>query len=247
VHDREDTGFRGRPLGVLGAAFASALGRRSVREADPERREVVHTDDRSRGVLDCAHRLAAAGREDDAAVAEIRKAAKAKQRTLDDALRASRFAGHHLEERQANLVFRLLHAARGDGHISPPSDSDERRIRTVEAFTSTPLADQWELLVEREPRLAEIEKDVKAGRFGPLRAHPGGDRKLLAETARGSIELDRRLRDLLGPSSAQQDTLMLTGQARESARTYLADPARPSRTAALPEPATHPPRKRAKS
>lgn len=221
------------------------------RRQDPDRPEMVPGGPKVTAVLRRAGELARENRQDSDAVASIRAAAAGSRRTLEQAARASRFDGLHHELRDQNFVFRLIEAARAGTPVAAVSEDDRGRIDAVEAMMALSQAERWELLCQREPRLAGIEQDVRSGRFGRVRPTPRGqrvdtgrrsvgadgrerivfrsergphseqERRELAETAHNSSALNRRLSQLLGPASGHDDALLQTKRAQQTALAHL--------------------------
>ncbi len=106
---------------------------------DPDRPGMVRTTPKSDAVLARAKELAYEGREDAAAVEELRALAHGSRRTLRLAERGGRFGGHHRELAFANRVNRLLQAACKGGAVPPVSEDDRARIAVVEAFRVLPV------------------------------------------------------------------------------------------------------------
>lgn len=204
--------------------------RELFRRKDPNRPESFRTTPESDAVLDHAHRLAREGREDSAAVAELRAVAEQRRQTLKLALAASRFAGYYQEYRHANLVYRLLVAATADTDVPDVTASHRRLIAAVEELQALPEQEQWARIVDLQPRLRVLENQVRSGAFGSFtrdepteatlqraRRQIGPDgrtvraiprdrsvrRDLVALQTEGRhvLELTARLRHLVGPSS----------------------------------------------
>jgi hypothetical protein len=201
--------------------------------------------------VELANQLALEDREDDDAVAELVAAAGGSRRTLRRARQVSRFGGWHREYRHANRVYRLLDAACEGGHVTGVAAEDSRRIVEVEAMMALSRDERWALLVDREPALLDIERDVRAGVFGQLRTTYHRDRvktgrtmigpdgktrtgtrtsdapyseaesQELRTTANNKLRLHRRVAQVLGPDSRQHDLLLRSGRARDAAEDYL--------------------------
>ncbi len=143
--------------------------RRAKKGEDHDRPQILSTNAKSKAVLDRAKELACDGREDEAAVAELRALAGGRRRTLRQAERASHLMGYHHERAEANRASRLLKAALAGESVPPaPSAQDRRRIDAVEALSQLPRAEQWAQLTRLQPPLVELDADARAGRFGDL-------------------------------------------------------------------------------
>jgi hypothetical protein len=134
-------------------------------------------------VVTHANQLAAQGREDDQAVAELRTLARGKRRVLKSALRASYQGGLHREQVQVNRAYRLILAAQ-DGSVVPPvADDDRERIAEVEGLMALSRDERWARLVQGEPRLTGALAAMASSQVGC--SGVTGDR-LVGEVARGS-------------------------------------------------------------
>jgi hypothetical protein len=100
-----------------------------------------------------------------------------------------------------------------------------------------PDGELWADLVVREPKLAELAADVRAGRYGlkmdesPTSAQLGDPeyRRQLGESARLTLELFERVKQCVGPLSRSADPVINSRAARAIATSYL-DRLRPSAT-----------------
>ena len=206
-----------RGVGPVGAALLCAMARRHVRASDPERPEVVELNRRSRAVLECAQRLAGEGRSDPGAVAEITEVARSKEKVLAQALRASQFAGRHLELADPNLTYRLLRAAVDRSEVAALGPDETGVIAAVAAFHALALDARWTFLVDRQPALRALEADALAGDYGALEFDPQANREQLLADGRRTSELDRRLQDLVGPTAASDEPVIGSYSAYEAA------------------------------
>jgi hypothetical protein len=214
---------------IAGAAAALSL----LRGAEKQHREtespgIVRLDDRSNAVFERAEELAAEGREDRAAVAELIALADGNLETLRNAERASRLGGLHHESSEDNLVYRLLQATISGGPVGPATPDQAERFRLLDSFAEKPVAQQWAQLIARQPSLAEVDGDVRAGRLGDSRRTRSSElprneeqRRAYAEQIRDQSRLDARLSQLVGPECGQDDALLSSQVAYEAARSYL--------------------------
>jgi hypothetical protein len=134
---------------------------------------------------------------------------------------------------------------------SAPWTADRRRIEEVEAMMALSRPERWALLVDREPRLLEVENEVRGGAFGGLRSDDqsrgvktgksriGPDGRAMyagrsvdgpdtqAEihavnvAANSRTMLHKRIAVLLGPDSGQRDLLLGSTRAHQAAEGYL--------------------------
>jgi hypothetical protein len=118
-------------------------------------------------------------------------------------------------------------------------------------MTALSRDERWAPLVDREPGLLDIERDVRAGVFGQLRTTyhrervrtgntimgPDGKKRAasrasdapyseaeseeLRTTANNKLLLHRRVAQVVGPDSRQRDLLLRSGRARGAAEDYL--------------------------
>ena len=142
--------------------------KRLLRHNKRDARHFVSMSPRATEVASLAEELAYAGREDQAAVAQLIAAAGGDKKALEKAFQRSRIGGYQHEQQFANRGWRLLSAALADGPVPPVSDEDLARIEAIQTFRKLPLADRWAYLIAREPRLGKLEEDVKRGAYGSL-------------------------------------------------------------------------------
>jgi hypothetical protein len=143
--------------------------------------------------------------EDQAAVGELTALAKGHGRALRVAALGTRQHGAHMESSLDSLAHRLLQAAITDAAVEPLSRDDRERLQRIDAFAELPHEEGWRVLTEREPRLAELEADADAGRFGgrDVMALPEEQRQEVAgEELQGMKRLNERLKPLVGPDAA---------------------------------------------
>lgn len=195
-----------------------------TQDLDAEIPATVMFDDRSTALLERARDLASDEREDRAAVRDLQAMAKGHERELCVAALGARQWNAYRESSLDNLAHRLLQAAISDTQVEPISVDDQERLERMDAFAELPHDEQWRLLVQREPRLAEVEADALAGQF---RAHdvlalPQEERKEAAgENLRGMKRLSDRLEPLVGPNATSADVILTTHLARQVADEHL--------------------------
>ena len=224
---RESGGLRGwRALAAMARVSGAVAGlNRTAQRTDPEDAGIVALSDNAAKVADRAFDLADAGREDARAVAELVALAGDSKRTLETAERFSRQGARHCEDPKFNRAHRLLVAATSGNSVEPPSPDEKRAFKIVTEFRALPPAKGWELLISREPRLAERESDTKQGVFTtavPTRADPVLQ-SLARERVLAASELGDRLRELVGPLAQSGDPLIKTRAASAFAMSHLAD------------------------
>jgi hypothetical protein len=137
-----------------------------AQDLEAEHPSLVMFDEHSSALIERARGLAGAEREDQAAVGELAALAKGRRRALRVAALGTRQHGAHLESSLENLAHRLLQAAIAGAAVEPLSGDERKRLEQIDAFTELPRQESWRVLTEREPRLAELEADAGAGRFG---------------------------------------------------------------------------------
>jgi hypothetical protein len=239
----DDQEPRGTRLNLPQGLLALGLLKSTLRRQDRDRPSVVAGGPEVEAVLKRAGEFARENREDRDAVAAVSAAAGNSKRTLQWAVRASRFQGLHHELRDQNLVFRLIEAARTGNPVAALSDDDRLRIDAVETMMTLPRAERWALLCEREPGLVGVEQEVRSGAFGRLRPTTSRTRvdagatrvgpdgreyravrsgrspytaermQEFRETGGNMLALHRRVALLVGPENKREDEVLL-GTAR---------------------------------
>jgi hypothetical protein len=195
-----------------------------TQDLDAEIPGTVIFDDQSTALLERARDLASDEREDPAAVRDLQAMAKGHGRELRLAALGTRQWNGYRESSVDNLAHRLLQAAISDTPVEPISVDDRERLEKIDAFAELPHDEQWRLLVQCEPRLAQVEADALAGQF---RAHdvlalPQEERKEAAgENLRGMKRLADQLEPLVGLNSTSADVILTTHLAREVAGNQL--------------------------
>ena len=169
-----------------------ALGHWVARSQKRDRPEAVSYGSKTEAVVKLANQLGLEDRGDDEAVAQLVAVAGGRRRTLRRARQVSRFGGLHREYRHANRVYRLLDAA-CEGAVTDVDAEDVRRIAEVEAMMALSRDQRWALLVDRDPQLLDIEREVRSGVFGQLRTTYHRER---VRTGR---------RTMIGPDGKRQD------------------------------------------
>jgi hypothetical protein len=211
---------------LIKAGLALRKGFRG-QDLDAERPEFVMHDEKSRAILDLAQDLAADEREDDDAVAEIRKLAGRNQFALRLAALGARQWGQHREATIPNLAHRLLQAAITGKPVAQLTRDERERLQELDDFAELDRDEAWRTLVDREPRLRELDDEAKAGDFGgPLtrwdETLPRLEQQQIArKRLEGMQRLNERVEPLLGPESGSEDTLLRTHIALEAARMHL--------------------------
>ena len=200
--------------------------RKSMRDQDldEDSPDSVWLDDDSSALLERAIELAADDREDEAAVSELAAMAKRHKRALRVAALGARQEGAHRESRLDNLAHRLLQAAIAGTAVEPISDEERERLGEIDAFSDLSDSRAWRVLAEREPRLADLEADARAGVFGgrKLTQLPPEEREQAAHAELEAMRLlSERLDPLVGPRANSPDVLLATHVASEVARAHL--------------------------
>ena len=175
--------------------------------------------DRARHVALRAEELARGGREDEAAVAELRRLARGRLRTLAEAAQLLRTNGEHLEIRWRNRAVRLLSAAVTDCPVKAEDPSVAARLNLLERLASLPPAVAFEELATREPRLRTLHDRLRHSRARGL------DDSDFARWLRLSDIIHHDLVDLLGHGRRTFDPVCSAVIAYAIASTHLADEA----------------------
>jgi hypothetical protein len=120
--------------------------------------------DRATRIARRAEEFGRAGREDEAAAAELRVLARARRRTLAEAAQLLRINGEHLEIRWRNRAVRLLTAAVTGYPIKAEDPAVSARLDMLEALASLPSALAFDVLAAREPRLVALHDKLLSAR-----------------------------------------------------------------------------------
>ena len=195
-----------------------------TQDLDAEIPATVLFDDRSTALLERARDLASDERDDREAVRDLQAMAKGHRRELQVAALGTRQWNAYRESSLENLAHRLLQAAISDTQVEPISDDDRDRLETIDTFAELPHDEQWRLLVEREPRLEEVDAEALAGQFRArdILALPQEERKAAAgENLRGMKRLADRLEPLVGLSATSADVILTTYVAGQVASEHL--------------------------
>jgi hypothetical protein len=211
---------------LIKAGIALRKGFRG-QDLDDERPEFVMHNEKSNAILALAQDLAADEREDEDAVEDIRKLAGRNEFALRLAALGARQWGQHDEFPIPNLTHRLLQAAVSGRPVAPLDPRDQERLEQIEEVSQLPRDQIWQLLVDREPRLQELEAEAESGRFGPPHfvipdAMPREEQHRVArERLEGLARQRERLEPLVGPASGSDDVLLRTHMALEAAHLHL--------------------------
>jgi hypothetical protein len=231
--DRPEPGRGSLSLGGVAVfLLVDRAMRKQQRNEDPDAPDSVRTDDRAKAIFARARDLVREGREDRAAVNELRALAGRHRRSLRRAEELSRLSGRHLEQRFANDMHRLLAAALSGRPVEPIAAADAERCEILgRVFAqSRPREDTWRDLVAREPQLAALEAEVRAGRFGVQHDTSRVTREQVddpewrhvrGEQARLSLKLTDEVKRLAGPTSISSDPVIKSRMARDIATSYV--------------------------
>jgi hypothetical protein len=200
-----------------------------AQDLNAESPKFVMFDQRSSAILKRAGRFAADGREDQEAVAELKALAGRHRRALRLAALGARQWGRHRELSVRNLAHRLLQSAVTGKPVEPVGALEREQLAALDHFVELARDDAWQTLTAREPQLRKLEADARAGRFGRFAdvsviddTMTTEDKQQLArEGLKGMMELDERLKPLVGPESGRDDILLGSHIALESARSHI--------------------------
>jgi hypothetical protein len=212
--------------GLIRAGWALRKGFRE-QDLDAERPEFVMFDERSSAILERAQDLAADGREDQGAVAELKALAGRHQRALRLAALRARQWGQHRESSMHNLAHRLLQSAVSGNPVETVRAPERERLTVLDDFAELDRDEAWQTLTTREPQLRELETDARTGRFGRLAGVIDNamateeKRQIARERLNGMMELDERLKRLVGPESRRGDILLESHLALETVHSHL--------------------------
>jgi hypothetical protein len=195
-------------------------------------------NDRQNQIVMRAEDLAREGRFDKTAVDELVALAAGRRRDLERAAGSLSHDNSYREFRELNGAYRLIGAALDGSEVASLSDEEAARIDEIEAFHALSASDAFSELLRREPRLAELEADVRAGMIDGTpdaldAARPIADRIDAAlRPLSKRIELSERLSRIIGPRSGQSDPVLSSSTARTSASLHfeqIAGPVVPQR------------------
>ncbi len=188
-------------LGRLGTVLV-----RETRRTLAGDKEVDPAEKRYHDLIDRARSFGDAGREDDAAVSELRALAGAEgTELLDRAAQWFSVEGGSLMKEFDNWdrSYRLLRAAGADGIVEPVSVTRAEFFKQVSSLEGAPSDLGWARLVGVQPALAELDAEIRA---------------------LNSIQedLNDRLRSLVGPSASNvPDSILATRTAQAVAENHL--------------------------
>ena len=211
-----------------------ALGQLKLRDMTPSslratgarleqvRFEASKTDDTPEGVptmdrhakaaYQMAQDLAARpGSDDEAAAAELRRAARKHPDALRVAEINSRAGGRFRDFEVEGRTQRLLEAAASGRPVRPVTDPERRRIDTIARFSALPADEQWQRLRHAVPELSALWADAEGGRFARPPIHqdmaPEEQRQAWQETRRRFEDLRSSVGRLVGPAAHPDDPL----------------------------------------
>lgn len=228
---RAAQGERPNPLlvaaGLARAAAKMASAYRSQHLADDGSEvEIVMINSRSNRVADRARELAAEGRADDEAIAELVRLAGRRRHDLEVAAMFLRSDGADPEDRITDRAARLASAAFLGTPLIPPSSKEEAVISAVEALDDLDDGEVFRRMVLVEPRLADLEAAVRRGQFRAPSSEPDPatpDRRRAESLAR--LKAHRAVRDeltnLVGPASGATDPALRSRTVRDCLSYYL--------------------------
>lgn len=153
------------PLTMLKMGLKIQSAYQDQADSEEDSPQFVFLNERSRRIARLAESLAAAGREDDGAVTEIQIESGNNLEALRVAALHAREGGRHHELPAPNREHRLLQAAINKTAVAPPDEVERARLAVVGWFESLTRDERWAELVSREPRLSELEEDLRSGRL----------------------------------------------------------------------------------
>jgi hypothetical protein len=143
--------------------------------------------------------------DDAEALSRLTTTADGNKKDLQTAATLLQLGGCVFELPSSNRAWRLLNASAGQTAIAPPTNSDQLHFVRMAEFAALDEAPAYEMLVGLEPRLEQFISNLRA-EGTPLFS-----------------SIDRALKDVIGPSSGQQDFLLSSNYAFGVASSYLAD------------------------
>jgi hypothetical protein len=158
-----------------------------------------------------AGELAAASRDDQHAVEELRAAGDGHRRRLVDAAAFVRFSSPIEEDRVANLANRLLLAAADNRPVEALTPDEDQWLAAMDDLLAP---DGYERLTARQPALFAVEQEVTAD----VEADPSRSQ---SDEWWGAVCM--RLKSLVGPTAEVDDPILRRKLAYGVARVHLAE------------------------
>jgi hypothetical protein len=188
--------------GAIGMLLAFRYAIRQQRKQDAP--ESVILNDRASRVVNKAEELARAGRLDEDAVAEVRRAAGRHRLAMTDALLHFKARGEHLEWRHYNEAVRLLEAAINRTPVAPEDPAATPRLDALQRLASLDRDAAFAELAALEPGLAALRDEVAAL---PVRPWPRTHEEIRAALP-AQQALTKRLRPLVGGERPDHDPIL---------------------------------------
>ncbi len=221
----EHDGSRGRhfrwrdikPRRVLGLfMLVQALKREYRHQLNDEERppEFAMLNDRANRIQQRAVELAVEHASDADAVRTLTELAGRHTRDLRAAAHALRRSDRNREFPVADRAYRLLQAAITREPVSRPNTEEQARLDMFAEFRDKPLSEQFRILAEREPALRQVADELAASGWN---GHEPTSQYFAALT---------RLRQVVGIRASNDDPLIRSGTASNSASRYLTATAR---------------------
>lgn len=174
------------------------------------------SQEKANELADMAIELAESKVEPSSALSALRDLGPSRKEA-DMALGLLRLGYFPFELRDANTAWRYLVAVKHGQDVEPPSDEQLLRMDRFEEFVGLDRADGFATLAGLEPRLDELENQVR-------RDSANWDSTGLVRD--GFRIIDELLAPVVGPGSNQPDELLCSEVARHCARYHLIDVAR---------------------
>lgn len=193
-------------------------------------------NERSNQIRNRAIELAADGREDEDAVAELVALSGRHRHDADVAALDLCTENRCHESRTYNRAHRLLRAAITSEPVAPPTDADVVLMEVVGHLHQLPPDAMFGELAAKEPRLNEVEALVRAGELGApidtsiLNLRDEERREFAREWLERHEVLCKRLLPLVGPEAEVDDLALRSYFARSSVQEYLQELAGIKRT-----------------
>ncbi len=180
-------------------------------------------------IQDRVRQLAGAGREDPAAVAELRRLTGHRrdgkvQAVLGQVAGRLAAGGIEAELRQHDRAIRLLRAAAWNVAVEPEDPAETARFDAVEELLSLPDEAAFDELAQREPELLRVRADLESELSQAAATAPSKPARHGPQYA----QLHERLAPLLGPDRHPEDVLLSCRVALSVALRYLIRLAAPS-------------------
>ena len=166
--------------------------------------EIVILNEKASRVAQQAEALARAGRLDEEAVAELRRAAGRSRHALPDALQSFKARGMHLEWREYNRSVRLLDAAINKAPVADEDPAISERLDESQRLSSLETEVAFSELAARDPGLMTLWQRATSM---PVKEWPRSPDEFREDFA-ATRPIFRDLRAVVGSERADHDPIL---------------------------------------